>query len=189
MLGLRLFTRITLPTGRRGRAPADQVVRLRCLGYGHWFSGSLWSVLIGSLGMDQLASLLGVLAGLLDAPRGRRHRHTQVPPLRHRQTHKPHPRLRIAHRHTGGPLFRRGDGDLGSPPTALRPRAPTPPRRRGLYPLSLVTGSVKSRSEVSNPQIISPETRIPYSPECVEGVFSELGLPLYGVLRSSTPGK
>ena len=25
----------------------------------------------------------------------------------------------------------------------------------------------------------------PYSPECVEGVFSEVGLPLYGVLRSS----
>src|SRR5215203_6089731 len=25
----------------------------------------------------------------------------------------------------------------------------------------------------------------PYSPECVEGKFSEVGLPLYGVLRSS----
>jgi hypothetical protein len=25
-----------------------------------------------------------------------------------------------------------------------------------------------------------------YSPECVEGRFSEVGLPLYGVLRSSS---
>jgi hypothetical protein len=53
----------------------------------------------------------------------------------------------------------------------------------GLYPLSLVTGIIKSRSEVSNPQIISPETRIPYSPECVEYAFCELRL--LGLLRSS----
>jgi hypothetical protein len=46
----------------------------------------------------------------------------------------------------------------------------------GLYPISLVTGSLKSRSDESNPQIISPETRIPYSPECVEGEFCELRL-------------
>ena len=26
---------------------------------------------------------------------------------------------------------------------------------------------------------------LPYSPECVEGVFSEVELPFYGVLRSS----
>jgi hypothetical protein len=28
----------------------------------------------------------------------------------------------------------------------------------------------------------------PYSPKCVEGVFCEVELPLYGVLRSSSSG-
>jgi hypothetical protein len=28
---------------------------------------------------------------------------------------------------------------------------------------------------------------VPYSPKCVEGVFSEVELPLYSVLRSSLP--
>src|SRR5215207_9766855 len=43
-------------------------------------------------------------------------------------------RLRVAYRDTGGHLFRRGDGDPGSLPNAIRPRAATATPRRGLYP-------------------------------------------------------
>src|SRR5918995_5341843 len=32
-----------------------------------------------------------------------------------------------------------------------------------------------------------PDTLVNYAPECVEGEFSEVELPLYGVLRSSHP--
>ena len=35
------------------------------------------------------------------------HSHPQVSPLRHRRGHKPHPRIRLSHRHAGRPLRRR----------------------------------------------------------------------------------
>ena len=68
---------------------------------------------------------------LLSYRRG--HSRHALPPSGHRRGYKPHPRLRLAHRDTGGHLFRRGNGDPGSIPSAHRPRAATPTRRRGLY--------------------------------------------------------
>ena len=47
----------------------------------------------------------------------------------------------------------------------------------GLYPLSLVTDSIKLWRDVSNLHVISPETRICYSAECVEELFSEVRVP------------
>jgi hypothetical protein len=51
--------------------------------------------------------------------------------------------------------------------------------------LQRVTISLLSRVRLFTPLQGGPAFLLPYSPECVEGEFSEVGLPLYGVLGSS----
>jgi hypothetical protein len=67
-------------------------------------------------------------------PSRRRGSYSQVPSLRHRCSYQPHACIWLPHRHTGGRLFRRGDGDPGLLPHPHRPRAATPTCNRRLHP-------------------------------------------------------
>src|SRR5215218_1674846 len=126
-----------------GRAKrADQVDSLRRLGgrrYVPYSHGYLVHLPVGSLGGSELPAVVGSIvfcgaAELRGSPRGGGFSRLEVPPLRHRRGHKPHPRLRNPHGLAGSYLLRRCDGGTGDLPHADRPGAAAPTSRGRFYP-------------------------------------------------------
>src|SRR5215212_5962283 len=131
-----------LPAFKRRCAPADQVDSLRCLVGGPYVPDRHCGFVyppIGDLVCRGLTVVVGPhrVCGAAEyyvSPYRHRLRRPQVPPLRHRSHHQPHPRLRLAYGDLGGRLFRRGDSDPVPVPNPHRPGAAAPAGRSRLHP-------------------------------------------------------
>src|SRR5215211_2041813 len=101
--GLRRRAVRSSAPGEGSRAPADQVVRLRRSGDGRRSAGDVyaWQWLLSASRANVGPGLLRGHSRFCVPPRCHSHSYPQVPPLRHRPHHQPHPGLR------------RFDGDAG----------------------------------------------------------------------------
>src|SRR5215204_62525 len=131
-----------LPAFKRRCAPADQVDSLRCLVGGPYLPDRHCGFVyppIGDLVCRGLTVVVGPhrVCGTAEyyvSPYHHRLRRPQVPPLRHRRHHKPHPRLRFPDGHTGRALLRLRGHHPGDNPGPYRPGGPPADSHRGFYP-------------------------------------------------------